>query len=144
LAVADLERVVWVLRQLHERRAGAAEPLFLPPNTPDSVAHELLRAQVPDLESLDEELVLEALTLGERLNEMMVNITPCYLFAVQLPIVEPEAAVDFAAPATYAILAMEAGQLWKGLFDLVPDLSNLMLLRSLIQTWTRPDNQEPV
>jgi hypothetical protein len=129
MTISGLDRSIRVLRQLHERRTGEG-PLLLPPNLPADAEYGLLRAQVPNLERLDRQELLEALKLGEELHEGLRNITPCYLFAVQLPIVEPGRWAAFATPAGDAIRAMEAGQLWKGLFDLMPDLSALSVLRS--------------
>ena len=140
LTIEKLSDAVVELRELYGAR-DPNQPRFLwTQQITGPEAYQLLRGQLRPGIVLDENRTIEALRLAANAYGAITNRTPCDLFAIRLPIVEPDKVGEFATRATRAILAMEAGQLWKGLVDVgnLPDLSWLQRLREIMTVWRTP------
>jgi len=137
LPTSDLERAGAVLRELHTALDPRFGHLLWPENATLTDRRELLRAQLRSDAQIELDRATWALDIGVIVYRMMINSTPCDLFAVRLPIVEPQKLAEFRPRATYAILAMEVSQLWRDLVEGgVPDLSGFASLRTMLERWS--------
>jgi len=143
LTISELERTRDTLREL---RAAVNSPLgYLAWPTKrdlDSAAlaerTKLLKAQLRPDAQINIDAAERALDIGEDVSRIMINITPCSLFATRLPIVDPQGIAAFRTRATYALLAMEVSLLWKHLVDGgEPDLSVVDFSRTMLATMER-------
>lgn len=143
LTVSDVERARATLLELHPALDPRFGHLFWPGKASLAKAsladrRELLRAQLRSDAQIDLDRAISALDIGSEVYGKMVNSTPCQLFAVRLPIVEPQKLADFLPRAKYSILAMEVSTLWHGLLEGggMAGVSSLASLRAMLDRWS--------
>jgi len=140
LTMSELERARDTLRELRAALDSRLGYLTWPTKRDlDSAERtKLLQAQLRPGIQINIGAAERALDVGEDVYEIMINITPCSLFAISLPVVDPQRIGEFQTRATYAILAMEVSLLWKHLVDGgEPDLSVLNSFRTMLKKMER-------
>lgn len=114
LAANIVQDVVKSFRVIHDKKIFPRNGIFpeWKDNIPEDIRHQLIVHSFESIEPLRVDQIAAAHQVGAKAKCAIPNIMPLSLFAIQLPIIAPARAQEWAETASYIADVIEVGQSW--------------------------------
>ena len=122
LTAITVQDVVETLRIIHDKKIFPKNGILLEwrDDIPEDIRHQLIMHSFDSIEPLSVDQIAAAHQVGAKAKRAIPNIMPLSLFSIQLPILAPARAQEWAETASHIADVFEAGQSWYSFVECQP------------------------
>jgi hypothetical protein len=122
LTAITLQGIVETFRVIHDKKIFPKNGMFpeWKDDIPEDIRHQLIMHSFESIEPLSVDQIAAAHQVGANAKRAIPNIMPLSLFSIQLPILAPTRAQEWAETASYIADEFEAGQSWYSFVECQP------------------------